>query len=683
MSTLGTNYGVSELRIAYALEDAINFYLVDQTMPNEGTLYGVSEKRLAIAIAENTSIGSGSAAWGAITGNLASQSDLSTALNLKQNALGYIAENITNKSDSYTISSSTTYATTKAVVDGLTTKQNTLTNPITGTGTSGEIAFWNGTNTQTGNNDLTWGAESGVPLLSVGTLDRTSHTPSGFQVYRSNVLSALCGVRSATSDFEIINYQATNLIFFTDSQKRIIISKDGFTGINQISPVAQLDIVNSNASYPALKLTAASGQSASYIQALTSAGTTIFDVQSTGGIVGNIDSGVFASSASFTRANATAGSGSAFSLSRYRGSLASPSAVLNGDTLGYFRSLGWQNSAIRVGAQFDFIVDGSPSGNNIPTSIVFKSSNTGADSGLFDTLKIGALGTIIIPKKSEDGVGETLLKATVSDGGNSQFAIANGTANDNNFVPVFLGYVDFANTSPSLIHRGFINSTNDASNTTAVQTFQVLISSSSTDPNNGTLSAIANRPLFSFQNLTRNVLMISPNGSTAIGSNLTAPATAQLDVINSNVTQPIQKWTGTVGNTCQIKNDGSYQPASLTDTSATNSSLFYSTTLSRLAYKDSSGNVFAQNQRQFSTKTANYTLTIADDFVRFNGTSLTATLPDATTMSGHEFEIKNVNSTVLTINTTSSQLMDANLTVSLIQYEVLKVVSNGANWDII
>lgn len=42
----------------------------------------------------------------------------------KQASLGFTAENVANKSDSYTASSSTTYATTKAIVDGLATKAN-------------------------------------------------------------------------------------------------------------------------------------------------------------------------------------------------------------------------------------------------------------------------------------------------------------------------------------------------------------------------------------------------------------------------------------------------------------------------------------------------------------------------------------------------------------------------------
>lgn len=45
-------------------------------------------------------------------------------------------ENTSNKSDSYTASSSITYPNTKALVDGLYTKQNTLTNPVTGVGSN-------------------------------------------------------------------------------------------------------------------------------------------------------------------------------------------------------------------------------------------------------------------------------------------------------------------------------------------------------------------------------------------------------------------------------------------------------------------------------------------------------------------------------------------------------------------
>jgi len=86
-------------------------------------------------------------------------------------ALGYTPENVANKSDSYTVSSSTTYASTKAVVDGLATKQNTLTNPITGTGTANTISKWTGTSTQ-GNSSITDNGSTvaiGIPTTIKGT----------------------------------------------------------------------------------------------------------------------------------------------------------------------------------------------------------------------------------------------------------------------------------------------------------------------------------------------------------------------------------------------------------------------------------------------------------------------------------------------------------------------------------
>ena len=51
-----------------------------------------------------------------------SQTEINGFLSGKQNTIGYTPENSANKSDSYTASSSTTYASTKALVDGLYTK---------------------------------------------------------------------------------------------------------------------------------------------------------------------------------------------------------------------------------------------------------------------------------------------------------------------------------------------------------------------------------------------------------------------------------------------------------------------------------------------------------------------------------------------------------------------------------
>ena len=55
-----------------------------------------------------------------------SKTEINGFLSGKQNTIGYTPENVANKSDSYTASSSTTYASTKALVDGLATKQKKL-----------------------------------------------------------------------------------------------------------------------------------------------------------------------------------------------------------------------------------------------------------------------------------------------------------------------------------------------------------------------------------------------------------------------------------------------------------------------------------------------------------------------------------------------------------------------------
>ena len=54
--------------------------------------------------------------------NYYNKTEINGFLSGKQNTIGYTPENSANKSDSYTESSSTTYASTKALVDGLSTK---------------------------------------------------------------------------------------------------------------------------------------------------------------------------------------------------------------------------------------------------------------------------------------------------------------------------------------------------------------------------------------------------------------------------------------------------------------------------------------------------------------------------------------------------------------------------------
>ena len=83
----------------------------------------------------------------------------------------------------------------------------------------------------------------------------------------------------------------------------------------------------------------------------------------------------------------------------------------------------------------------------------------------------------------------------------------------------------------------------------------------------------------------------------------------------------------------------------------------------------------------YSAKTANYTLTSTDYVVDATANSFTFTLPAST--EGRKYVLKNSGTGTITVDTTSSQTIDGELTFNLGQHESITVVSDGTNWVII
>lgn len=80
-------------------------------------------------------------------------------------------------------------------------------------------------------------------------------------------------------------------------------------------------------------------------------------------------------------------------------------------------------------------------------------------------------------------------------------------------------------------------------------------------------------------------------------------------------------------------------------------------------------------------KTANYTLTTTDQLVTFNGSNLTATLPDPTTCAGTVLRVKNLNASGVTVSSAgTSKTIDGATSQLVLQHRTLQVVSNGAQW---
>ena len=124
-------------------------------------------------------------------------------------------------------------------------KQNALTNPITGTGVSGQIAYWNGTNTQTGSNNLFWDAANSN--LGIGTNSIVGYAASGrfINILSSNANSEIRLTNSVTGNTSTVGlllaqygviaylYNVSNaqLSLGTNNTERIRIYAGGNVGI--------------------------------------------------------------------------------------------------------------------------------------------------------------------------------------------------------------------------------------------------------------------------------------------------------------------------------------------------------------------------------------------------------------------------------------------------------------------
>jgi hypothetical protein len=136
----------------------------------------------------------------------------------------------------------------------------------------------------------------------------------------------------------------------------------------------------------------------------------------------------------------------------------------------------------------------------------------------------------------------------------------------------------------------------------------------------------------------------------------------------------------TLGTTSTTAKAGDYQPAAaqISDSTAVGRSVLTATDAAAARTAIGAGSL------PVIAKTANYTLTTADDAVTFNGSSLTATIPDPTTCATKVLRIKNLHTTALTIvSAGSSKTIDGAASTVLTQWDKIAVVSDGAQWLIV
>jgi len=184
----------------------------------------------------------------------------------------------------------------------------------------------------------------------------------------------------------------------------------------------------------------------------------------------------------------------------------SPS-ITNGSSTLYFTNADGTNY---------FNIAGSPVGetsiSTLNNSILRLQSGGGA-------LSVGAgataFATVNISTNAITGR-ESIFSAQITDNTSDRYILGNGTNVDNRFIPAHVGFV--GGSYSSLLFRGLGLSAYD-SGTTPYVSFLAAVTSSSTDPNNGTLYNPVNKPLFSWGS-TYESMRILANGNLGIGTTL-------------------------------------------------------------------------------------------------------------------------------------------------------------------
>ena len=85
----------------------------------------------------------------------------------------------------------------------------------------------------------------------------------------------------------------------------------------------------------------------------------------------------------------------------------------------------------------------------------------------------------------------------------------------------------------------------------------------------------------------------------------------------------------------------------------------------------------------YVAKTANYVLTASDYQIECTANSFTITLPTAVGITGRVYSIKNTGTGTITIDGDGTEEIDGETTQTILQWENITIISNGAGWLII
>jgi hypothetical protein len=148
----------------------------------------------------------------------------------------FTPENVANKVTTLANPNDITYPTTKAVSDALDTKQSTLTNPITGTGTTNFLSKFTGTGTLGNSAIFEVGGNVGIGTSSPTSKFEIANIPNTPGSSNFHIGYGANGDNYFTSGVSGIQ------VFRTDNAERMRLDASGNLGIGTATPGATLDV---------------------------------------------------------------------------------------------------------------------------------------------------------------------------------------------------------------------------------------------------------------------------------------------------------------------------------------------------------------------------------------------------------------------------------------------------------
>jgi len=117
---------------------------------------------------------------------------------------------------------------------------------------------------------------------------------------------------------------------------------------------------------------------------------------------------------------------------------------------------------------------------------------------------------------------ENFMRITMDGDADTKWGVVNNTAVNGVFVPSFFGFRNDTTARASQVLQGYVSTASDLFSNEGVVSIQGVKTSSTSDPINGSLSAVQNKNIFSVYNFTSPLFTVAADGNVGIGT--TSPA---------------------------------------------------------------------------------------------------------------------------------------------------------------